>query len=230
MPELALFRILDQRHAASRLDLSEAVGAIASGSRQHDADRPLPGNPPPWLEKNVVGWRWPRGSAGTERRSAPSRIFSVRRERSHGRGWALRPCRPQLPPPASPCGGRAAAPKRYRGSGPCRMITKAHPLSAGHRIEKAAYRFQTARRRTDPDDRDRGMLRVMRTLRHRPPRGSLHDPRGRAQPLRPCNRLGGRRGAGKASSFHVRKRTHSSPIWRSVVPSSGQCAKGCIAA
>ena len=39
--ELCAFQILDQRHAASRLDLSEAVGAVVSGSGEDDADRPF---------------------------------------------------------------------------------------------------------------------------------------------------------------------------------------------
>ena len=57
------------------------------------------------------------------------------------------------------------------------------PAIGGHRIEKAARRFQSARRRTDTDHRDHGLLRVTRTLLRRPPLVSSHDACGSAQPL-----------------------------------------------
>ena len=83
-------------------------------------------------KKTSIGWRWPRGSAGTERRSAPSRIVNAR---SGTIAWT-RLGSAAMPSAASTTGMAVWRPSRCakalsRVGSKCRMITKAHPLSAG---------------------------------------------------------------------------------------------------
>ena len=182
--ELCAFQILDQRHAASRLDLSEAVGAVVSGSGEDDADRPFLAVLRQGLEEDVdrVAVAARLGRYGEAQRAVANRQRPVGDDRMDAvglGGHAVRSFHHRH--------GRVAAEQLRQSALAGRIqVQNDHegaPAIGGHRIEKAARRFQSARRRTDADHRDHGVLRVTRTLRRRPPLVSLHDACESAQPL-----------------------------------------------
>ena len=152
--ELSAFRILDQHHAASRPYLSEAVGSVASGSRQDDANRPFPAVIRQGFEEGIdrVAVAARLGRLGQAQHAAANRQRPVGDDRMdavgfgdhavgdlhhrHGGAAAEQLCQSAL-------AGRIQVQNDHEGA----------PAISGRCLEEAAHRLQSTGRRTNTHDR-----------------------------------------------------------------------------